>query len=199
MKQYTVALASLILSTLILPTQLYAEPPNTNKQQHRQADAHIHGVAELTLALENNLLEIQFQSPANNIIGFEHKAKTQQDIDTALQAQALLEQPDKLFSFIGSACTLQDQNVDISSVLSPTDDHDEHDDHDNHDDHEGHSEITSNYKFVCQKGSQLQTISMDLLEHFSGIEALNAMWVTADQQGAARLTAQSNILNLRQK
>ena len=38
-------------------------------------DGHVHGTVELTLAQEENILHISLESPAANIVGFEHKAK----------------------------------------------------------------------------------------------------------------------------
>ena len=48
---------------------------------------HIHGLAEATIALEGKVLEIGLQSPASNIVGFEHKARTKEQIDKVQQAK----------------------------------------------------------------------------------------------------------------
>ena len=55
-----------ILFTLLLPLFLIAKV-------HAE-EAHIHGLATLTLALEGNSLEIEFESPAANLVGFEHRS-----------------------------------------------------------------------------------------------------------------------------
>ena len=44
------------------------------KHHHK---AHVHGVAHLNVALEDNELYIEFISPAANIVGFEHQPKTE--------------------------------------------------------------------------------------------------------------------------
>ncbi len=62
-------------------------------------DAHVHGLSELTLAMEGEKLEIQLQSPAMNLLGFEHKARTTNDIAAVEHAQSLLSNPDSLFLF----------------------------------------------------------------------------------------------------
>ena len=41
-----------------------------------QQPAHVHGIATLNLAMEGDKLEIEFVSPAGNIVGFEHEAVT---------------------------------------------------------------------------------------------------------------------------
>jgi len=45
-----------------------------------QHSAHLHGHAELTLALEGRALEINLASPAANIVGFEHKATSSEQL-----------------------------------------------------------------------------------------------------------------------
>ena len=38
--------------------------------------AHVHGLSELAIAMEGEKLEIQFTSPAMNLVGFEHQASS---------------------------------------------------------------------------------------------------------------------------
>jgi len=42
-----------------------------------QHNAHTHGVANLTLVSDSGTLEIAFDSPAVNLLGFEHRPRTQ--------------------------------------------------------------------------------------------------------------------------
>ena len=81
----------------ILPLLLTASISSAN-------EAHVHGLAHLTLALEGNVLAIQFESPAGNLIGFEHKAKTEQEIQKVTQAKQVLSATDKVFTFHGTEC-----------------------------------------------------------------------------------------------
>ena len=48
-------------------------------EEHASLDAHEHGVASLNVALDGQTLEIQLQSPAMNLVGFEHEAKSEAD------------------------------------------------------------------------------------------------------------------------
>jgi hypothetical protein len=76
-------------------------------------DAHTHGVGNLTLAFEHGALEIQFESPAMSLLGFEHKPKTQKQIDTREKTKALLESSTKVISLGGASCSLNRVDVDI--------------------------------------------------------------------------------------
>ena len=43
-------------------------------------EAHVHGMSDLTIAVEGGEIEIEFESPAMNIVGFEYKAQSARDI-----------------------------------------------------------------------------------------------------------------------
>ena len=115
------------------------------REQH---DAHTHGVANMTLVSENGVLEIEFESPAVSLLGFEHKPSTQEHINAVEAAKVILKSSPTVFTAQGAKCSVDIINVDI---LGPAGEalEDEHDDHahethleDEHDDHahETHSE-----------------------------------------------------------
>ncbi len=159
--------------------------------------AHTHGMATLTLAQENDKLEIYFESPAANVIGFEHKAVSQEQKQAVKKTEAMLKSATSLFSFMGTSCQLRAIDLDLSAIID--DEHKQHEDHSHskHTDKENHSEIQSHYHFICQSGQNLQSVSIGLFSQFSGIEKINAMWVTNTQQGSQLLTPNKNIIRLR--
>ena len=173
--------------------------------EHRhQQEAHVHGLAELTLVLEGDILEVNLTSPATNIVGFEHSASTPEQRQTVEKAKNVLETSRGLFSFDGTSCELQRTDVDVSAVADSGKEghkhHAEDDHHENEDgaaDHDTHSEIKANYHFACQQGEDLTTISVQLFDRFPGIEVLNAIWVTDIHQASAKLTVKKNMIRLR--
>ena len=188
-----------ILFTLLLPLFLIAKV-------HAE-EAHIHGLATLTLALEGNSLEIEFKSPAANLVGFEHQAESAKEKQAVKAAEVILGSPATLFSFAGNGCQLKDVEVDISGLLE--EDHDDHGHHherhhSSHDDHKGHSdksdshsEIKAHYHFSCNQEKQLESVSTALFSQFPGIENINAMWVTDTVQGSKILAPNSAEFSLR--
>lgn len=160
-----------------------------------QQDAHLHGYVELTLAIEGNQLEIQLTSPAINIVGFEHKATSKQQLQAIEQAKQTLESPAMLFSFSGSDCAST-----LATAHFPTlDEH--HADHGNHEDHESdkeeHSEITASYKYNCSEGKRINAVQVNLIKYFPTIEKIKAMWLSDLKQGASELTSESNLILIR--
>jgi Protein of unknown function (DUF2796) len=45
----------------------------------RHHDAHVHGVAEINIAVEGAKATVEFRAPAESIMGFEHEAKSESD------------------------------------------------------------------------------------------------------------------------
>lgn len=206
------AIIILALTTFTVSICSYAE----NKDH--SLDAHVHGLSELTIAMEGNRLNIQFESPAMNLVGFEYKATSKKDIAAVKNAESLLGQPDTLFVFSGADCQLIQTSADTSALVEQDhhhkthkehndhhghENHDEHNGHDNHkddddhNDHESHSEIVAYYSYSCKNLSKLSSIKIALFEHFSGIHKINAMWVMDSKQGSATLSASNPTVILR--
>ena len=133
------AITFLALITFTVSICSYAE------KKDNSLDAHVHGLSELTIAMEGNRLDIQFESPAMNLVGFEYKATSKKDIATVKNAESLLSQPDALFVFFGADCQLIKTSTDTSALIEEDHhhskthkDHDDHHEHNDHDDHHGH-------------------------------------------------------------
>jgi len=106
-------------------------------------DSHVHGLSEMTIAIEDKTLEIEITSPAMNLVGFEHKAHDKADIDIVEKITKQLNNHKELFSFSGGVCALVDSSTDTSSIMNVSkveEKHHELNEHDNdeHDDHKSH-------------------------------------------------------------
>jgi hypothetical protein len=157
----------------------------------------------MTLALEGNILEISFESPAANIVGFEHKHISEEQLQIIYKAKKTLESAAELFSFSGDNCSLTQMNADFSALLKSQmhidNEHhgSSHQDSDNKSPKENHSEITAGYKYNCPQGTKLNTVKVNLINWFPRIETIKAMWLTDNKQGAVELTATSNLIQIR--
>ena len=183
-------------------------------------DAHVHGLSELTIAMDAKTIELQLISPAMNLVGFEYKASSKQDIAAVKQAELLLEQQDSLFLIAGGDCEHLSTSIDSDGLLEAGahedqekhddhhdhekhDDHDDHEKHDDHDDHgkhddhsehdqgETHSEMVASYSFTCKDTSKLSSIKVALFASFPGIHKVNTLWVTPSKQGSNMLSAKN--------
>jgi hypothetical protein len=172
---------------------------STAAEQHDhqplQQGAHLHGYVELTAVIEGGSLEINLESPAANIIGFEHRAISSEQLQAIVLAKQVLESPAELFTFSGSDCSPALAQANFSDLISD----DQNDGH--HHEHRGnkrsHSEVTASYKFACVPQEKLEAIRVNLISHFSGIEKIRAMWLTDTKQGAIELTPEFNLIVIR--
>ncbi len=188
-----------IILFLCVSFNLKAEP-HKEHHDHGNQSAHVHGLASLTLAIENNELEIELNSPAVDLVGFEHRANSLEEKSMVEKTEALLHSPEKIFSFKGSKCKAKEINIDTSDVTAIKNKHHAHDEHEHHDSdrhNQDHSEVTAHYHFSCDKTNNLTTVVVNLFEHFPTLENINSMWVTEIQQGAAMLNKDKNIINIK--
>ena len=169
--------------------------------QHASLGAHEHGVASLNLVVDGHLVSMELDSPAANLVGFEHTPGTDEDRATVARVKAALEQADTLFSFSPAAgCTLQ--QVELESPLFAADEHKQHDDHahgehehhDDHDDHHdhehsAHADIEGRFDFSCSSPERLEALTLPLFNSFPARQRLQVHAITASGQHGALLTA----------
>jgi len=177
-------------------------------------DAHVHGLSELTIAMDTKTIELQLISPAMNLVGFEHKASSKQDIAAVKQAELILGQHNSLFLIAGGDCEHLSTSIDSDGLLEAGahedqekhddhDDHEKHDDHGAHDDHsehdqgETHSEMLASFSYTCKDTSKLSSIKVALFASFPGIHKINTLWVTPSKQGSSMLSAKNSTINLK--
>ncbi len=137
MQKLQQALTTLFLSLLLFSTSTFAQEGG-----FVEADAHEHGAALITLAIEGNDLTLDFISPSFNIVGFEYAPKTDEEKAAVNIALLNLSDTAQLMSFNNRAnCSLVSNN--IMNEMSESEEHDErHDEHHDkdHKDEEHHDE-----------------------------------------------------------
>ncbi len=205
----TVLTASLLTPLMLVGPWTSAEEKHEHDQDkgHRQHGSHVHGIAALNLALEGREVQIELDSPAANIVGFEHAPSSEADHAALDKAVAMLEDGDRLFKFNDNAgCRMETAKV-ASELLDEEHEghaeektgehaHEAKERHD-HEDHEGegegegetHSEIEATYHFECNAPGKLTQLTIELFEAFPGMEKLKVQYVIESEQGAAELTA----------
>lgn len=153
---------------------------------------HEHGVSDMTLVVEGRLVEMELESPAANLIGFEHRprdAKQQAMLDRAVES---LNDGATLFGFDPAAADCRQVRVILLSSLLHEDDEDDHHDHHGHD--HDHADIFAAWRFECAGGA-LRGIDLgSLFNRFPGIERVRVQVATDSGQTARDLTAGSSRL-----
>ena len=111
----------MLLLSLPLSQNLFAE--RSSSPGYRTVGSHQHGLAQLRLLQEEQRIEIEFESPAFNLVGFEHKASNPEERRLVRSVAAILASPAPLMSLKGGACSLDSSQVDVSSITGKGEKH----------------------------------------------------------------------------
>jgi hypothetical protein len=176
-----------------------------HKQEHRQHGVHKHGVGKINIAQEDKEIYIELESPAANIVGFEHAPDSEADHEALEKALTQLKNGTDLFLLPDAAgCRLV--NADITTPLQDHADDSSHREdgkhageqhaHEDSHEHEGetHSDITATWQFSCAQPEKLDQIMVILFEVFPKTEHLQVQYITGKQQGATKLSATQPVL-----
>jgi hypothetical protein len=116
------------------------------RSAERQLDAHAHGYGELNVAIDGPKVALELNSPAFNIVGFEHSPETDKDKATIKNALSILNDGSGLFLFPAVAgCRLANVNVVSSLTEAQHSVHKEHDS-DHKDQASDHKDQASDHK-----------------------------------------------------
>ena len=190
-----------LLSPLVFVTpRAIAGETYDHDQEHRQYEAHAHGVAALNLVLEGDEVYMELDSPAANIVGFEHEPSSEVEHAALSKAVAVLS-GDQLFRFNKEAdCQMEKAMVKTAWNEEEHDDHEEEGEHDREDhgsqenEEEVHSDIEAEYHFECDQPDQLMRLTVELFEAFPATEKLNVQYIIRSKQGAKALTAKDHVV-----
>lgn len=162
--------------------------------------AHEHGHARLQIAVENNSIDLMFTSPAFNLAGFEHEARTDEErtrlaeIKQWLNTTSLVNTDAANCRVTAAAVELGGEDTEDDHGHAHHDDHhDDHDGEDHHDHDEHHQEATHreydvSQQLACDGTGASREFTSALMEEFENLEELTVEWVSQSGQGSARLT-----------
>ena len=173
-------------------------------------EAHVHGKASLNLVLDGQSLFIEFESPAYNLVGFEHEPKDQIQQKEVQDTLSLLSRPRKVFGFSAQAgCLVESVSVTTTmagvgkNTVGYEEEHHEEEHHEEeHHDHsdgdstnkESHSEFKANYLMTCSEPEKLRTIEFKFFKEFLNLKSVQVQWINGEGQGYIELDAESSKL-----
>jgi len=162
------------------------------------AQAHVHGQAELEVAVTGGTLVLSLHSPLDSLLGFERAPRTAAQkaaVDNLLQQ---LRKPEALFVPSAAAqCVLASSVVDApvlgvvrqaagaSESKAPAAAAKAASGHGGKD---GHAELKAEFTFKCGQADQLRGLEAKLFDQFKRLRRLDAKVVGPRGQSSARLT-----------
>jgi len=144
----------------------------TTVEQH---PPHEHGAASLTIAIDGNKLEIDLESPADNIFGFEYVPSSKEDKKKVKDAVSQLKDAKTLFTIPADAqCHLDQVTVASPQIEKKIDADKKHSD-----EHSAHNDVDASWAFSCKSGKKLNQITPHFFTVFShGFKQLKVDWVS---------------------
>ena len=136
----------------------------------RQLESHEHGVSTLKIAIEGQNVQMELESPANDIVGFEHAPennKQKADVENAL---SLLRKANGVFIPSSEAKCITNENSAEFEI------------------EEGHSETHSGFhviwKLTCSNPKQLKNLETTFFELFPKAHEIEVEVISASGQQA---------------
>ena len=167
------------------------EHAHDHDHEHGSLGAHEHGVARLNASLDGETLELELDSPAMNLVGFEHAATSDADKAKVAAARAKLEKPAALINLADAKCTLEQQELE-SPLFGDEPGHEEHADEadEDGDEHHEHSEIHAHYQFRCVAPGALTHLDLTpLFKAFPATQKILVQLIGPSGQQGGEVTA----------
>jgi len=169
----------------------------------QELGSHVHGLTELNLVIANQNVQIEFISPAINLLGFERASNSPEEnklfnavLEDLQAAEWLLS--DQLEDCQMSTPVLEAPEFGSHEMSEGHEEHEhEHDEHE-HEDHEhetgDHADFRVQYLFDCRSAPP-SNFTVTAFDRFVGIEEISVRWIVGRQQGASNLTPSNATLS----
>ncbi|VVQ17945.1 hypothetical protein PS914_06096 [Pseudomonas fluorescens] len=173
-----------------------AHAADEHDHEHGSLGAHEHGVGRLNAALDGQTLELELESPAMNLVGFEHAAATDADKAKVAAVRAQLEKPLVLFNLPKAAgCMIATQELESPLFGDKPDADDDHDQDGKDEHHHDHSDIHAHYQFSCSSPGALKTLDLaNIFNTFPATLKIQVQLIGPSGQQGVEVTAKSDAL-----
>lgn len=137
---------------------------------------HVHGEAQLKIVIDQGFLRLYLTLPAESVLGFEHEAKSKEEMKAVRNAKYQLAKP-SIFTFYKKTGFFKKESLHKLNHLKQdvhfTYDEIKSEDHDEDDHEEGHSEFTLIIEYKFPEGSGLTALSTQLFDLFNHLQAID--------------------------
>jgi hypothetical protein len=174
-------------------------------------NAHTHGLAHMNILYEAGQLLVELETPAANMLGFEHMPQNTKEWQQLNKLKHKLNRAENIIVLTPS-CELKNVDVELpfseekeaksdkhnehSNQHHATDEHPTQQNNEAHDEHQdAHQNIHLNYTWQCNEVLP-PILYIPVFNHFSGFEKIKVQWVSNGKQGALELTKDHTTLEI---
>lgn len=171
-------------------------------EESRQLDTHEHGVGTLNIAIDGAAVEMAFDAPGADIVGFEYAAKSEADLAAIEAAVVKLVAPFELFVLPDAAgCSVVEALAEIEGKEAQEEEHDDHtdkrhEDHAEETDETAHTEFHAEYTLNCDTPDALTEITFAYFEAFPNAQEVEVQIVSASGAQAFEVERDAPVLDL---
>jgi hypothetical protein len=163
----TGALQGVLIAALSMTTAVLAEDQHAHDDHnHASAEAHVHGEAELNLVVDGQQLLVEFISPLDNLLGFEHAPQTAEQTQAYHDLEQQLTDYRVLFSISNADCVQTEQQTEVLFA----------------EEHVGHAEWHGEYHLHCTEFGNEASLELQLFSNYPGVEILSIQLISAKGQ-----------------
>ncbi len=149
--------------------------------------AHQHGQARMQIAYESDRMDLILTSPAYNLAGFEHAARSQEEKQVLADIRSWME-TNPLIQSASGACRIEASEVDLGGSVGHGDEHGHEDEHAHEDEHDHGADTHRDHEIaqtlICDNDISEATFNSPLIARFPGMEKLVIEWVGETGQGS---------------
>ncbi len=164
----------------------------------QELGSHVHGLTELNVVIANQNVQIEFISPAINLLGFERASNSPEESKLFNEVLEDLQAAEWLLGDQLKDCQMSTPVFEAPEFASHemSEGHEEHEhEHEEHE-HEAsdHADFRVQYLFDCQSAPP-SDLNVTAFDRFMGIEEISVRWIVGRQQGVSNLTKNNAKLN----
>ena len=169
----------------------------------QELGSHVHGLTELNLVIANQNVQIEFISPAINLLGFERASNSPEENKLFNEVLEDLQAAEWLLSDQLEDCQMSTPVLEAPEFGSHemSEGHEEHEHEHGEHEHEDHEHVTGDhadfrvqYLFDCRSAPP-SNFTVTAFDRFVGIEEISVRWIVGRQQGASNLTPSNATLS----
>ena len=164
----------------------------------QELGSHVHGLTELNLVITNQNVQIEFISPAINLLGFERASNSPEENKLFNEVLEDLQTAEWLLGDQLRDCQMSTPVFEAPEFGSHemSEGHEEHEhEHEDHEHETGdHADFRVQYLFDCRSAPP-SNFTVTAFDRFVGIEEISVRWIVGRQQGVSNLTPSNATLS----
>ncbi|MEQ9317026.1 MAG: DUF2796 domain-containing protein [Henriciella sp.] len=163
--------------TTEVPETAYAE--DDLPEAEGRLEAHEHGRAMLSAAVDDDILTLTFEAPLMSVVGFEHEPETPEQESALNAAKDAFTAPGMMVEINRDAGCLPQMTTSGAHFAG------------------GHGALEVEHVYTCEDPAEISRIVFSRMGDYPGLTSIDAVFVSDTRQVAGELTQSNATLELR--